>query len=426
MSDPPAQVESLTNAAWKRLFEHFGIAPKLEEREVFRITAKQISSVAKREPRLMAKFDSSASRPRILRDHGVTILPTSNGEYVLLRGDGYCKVPAASHIELYDASRLDRLQTVPFRSGIHSESQAIDVLFLASVLRTFADDGDLSLTVRGRIRSSAFSFEFRTVSKTHPVQVDGVQIELDSGFEGQNVVLLEAKFGTINDFLVRQLYYPYRNFLELGVQKRIVPVLLVYSNKVYSLYEFGFEEVNLYQSIRLIRQVDYSLEQITTVPAFREVVRRGRSTPPPDVPFPQADDVSKVIDLAELLHSGPLRKNTIADAFDVDPRQGDYYANAARWVGLVERRNGLFDLTPEGKGFVRMNRTERIVWLAERVSGLPVFHEAAQAVAQGDPLSNTQIVRLIGTRFRLEGSTLPRRALTVAAWIQWLATNLRP
>src|SRR4029077_20591367 len=114
-------------------------------------------------------------------------------------------------------------------------------------------------------RSSRFKFQFQTDPKPVDVAVDGVQIEVDAGFEGRKIVILEAKFGTLDNFIVRQLYCPYRDLLASGITKQIVPILLVYSNRVYSLYEFEFPDPDLYK-IRLVRQADYTLEPTRPIP----------------------------------------------------------------------------------------------------------------------------------------------------------------
>ncbi len=261
--------DSPTSTGWKQLFQALHIRQHLEAKGIYRLSAKQIHRVAKREPRLMTKFDRRDQRPKILADLGVTILPVTNGEYVLLRGDGYFELPPPGRVQTYDASGLAGIRTIPWREGVHSEPQATDALFVASAIRSFAGDDTLLLTIRGKLRSQPFSFQFPTTKRIERLQVDGVQIEIDSGFEGRVILLLEAKFGEIGDFIVRQLYYPYRHLLAAGTTKEILPVLLVYSNKVYSLYQFSFAARESYQSIQLVRQASYSLEQIRPLPRFR-------------------------------------------------------------------------------------------------------------------------------------------------------------
>lgn len=295
---------------------------------------------------------------------------------------------------------------------------------MASAIRTFAGDESLLLTLRGRFRSHPFEFDFQTTNRKERLRVDGVQIEIDSGFEGAVVVLLEAKFGAVEDFIVRQLYYPYRHLRESGVTKTILPTFLTYSNKVYSLYEFSFPEPENYKLVKLVRQAHYTLEELAPIPSFASVLEGRKSTHPGNAPFPQADDLSKVIDVAELLSGGPADKTEIGERFDVDPRQGDYYGNAAVWVGLAEKSGPEFRLTREGAAFAKANRSDRLVWLAKRICQLPVFSETARTFLAEKDFDTDEIARLIAKHTSLMSSTPSRRALTVRAWIEWLAHQL--
>jgi hypothetical protein len=416
---------SPNNASWKRLFEKLPIKRHLEDSGIFHISAKQIKDIGEREPRLMTKFDSRKHRPKLLMDSNVTILPISNGKYVLLKGDGYFDVPVAQNVQDYSATRLVEMQTLPWRSGIRGESQAIDVMFMASILRTFTGDPDLQLTMRGRLGSRRFSFYFQTETRREQITADGVTIEVDSGFEGRSVAIVEAKFGTIDSFIVRQLYYPTRDLMTSGVTKPIAPILMVYSNKVFSLYLFSFPEPNSYQSIRLVRQASYSLDEQRPLPRLADLLTRRRKKAPQGIPFPQADDITKVIDITEILTSGPSNKEQIAERFDVDPRQGDYYGNAAVWVGLAEKSKGNYQLSLEGKAFALKTRNQRIVWISERLCELPVFHEVISAIVQGGPMDNAEIARVISRETDLTGVTPKRRAVTARAWVAWIEEQLK-
>ena len=68
---------------------------------------------------------------------------------------------------------------------------------MASAIKSFTGDDSLLLTIRGRTRSRPFSFGFKTKQHEHRLYVDGPQIELDSGYEGRILVLVEAKFGPL-------------------------------------------------------------------------------------------------------------------------------------------------------------------------------------------------------------------------------------
>jgi hypothetical protein len=417
--------ETSTNQAWEKIFEKLRVKQRIEESGILRVTADEIKKFSVREPRLMTKFDSRKTRPKLLLDLGITILPTSNGEYALLRGDGYSDVPATKQVETYDASKIAKLQTIQWSDGIRSECQAIDTLFMISALRSFVGDDSLQLTIRGRLRSGDFSFKFRTRVRQEIVRVHGVQIEVDAGYEGKKVAIVEAKFGSTDSFIIRQLYYPYRELLRSGVTKEIVPILLVYSNLVYSLYAFNFQQEDDYQSIYLTRQVDYVLGDLDTPPRLVDFDTAKRKKPPLEIPFPQADDLTKVIDVTDILASTPADKDQIAERFQVEPRQGDYYGNAAAWLGFAEKSNARFQLTRSGKRFNGLSRINRIAELTSILSEMPGFADAIAAMAKGIAIDNNEIAKIIARVYGLTGTTPSRRALTVRSWVEYLASMLR-
>ena len=71
---------------------------------------------------------------------------------------------------------------------------------------------------------------------------------------------------------------------------------------------------------------------------LKQLLAESRIEPEPDVPYPQANDLDKVIDIVTNFHSAGLtNKPAIAEFFDFDERQGDYYANAGYYLGLLKR-----------------------------------------------------------------------------------------
>lgn len=416
--------ESLTGNAWNRIFDELSISERIDNQGIFSISASKISNISGREPRLMAKFDQRKHRPQILQSHEITILPVSNGEYALLSGDGYIDIPQPTLVQPYATSKIDNIKSIPWREGIGSEPQAIDTLFMASAIKEFVGDQTLVPTIRGKFRSRPFDFKFKTNAGVKTIAVAGPQIEIDSGYEGEVLVLLEAKLGSIEDTIVRQLYYPFRHFESLRLGKRIICLLLVYSNKIYSLYEFSFCSSNLYQSASISRHVHYVLEPTAIPPRFADVISPRTTAAPKDVPFPQADDLSKIIDVTELLSAGPQDKSGIAERFDVDPRQGDYYGNSAVWLGLAEKYAGNYQATELGKDFAKLDSSSRLARLAELVTRMPVFNQAAKEFVRGNPLDPNEIARVVMKDFGLSESTGKRRAVTVGSWIEWLSAQL--
>src|ERR1044071_3493767 len=202
-------------------------------------------------------------------------------------------------------------------------------------------------TVFGRHSAGRFTYRIRNnqTGGLHEISVEGAQLEIDAGFEGDDTfAIVEAKNETVTDFHVRQLYYPYRAWLE-RTRKQIVPIFLSYSNanSVFSLHVFRFRDPALYNSIELVEQRKFQV-----VPSavgeedIASALARARVGPEPEgVPFPQADSFERVIDLLTQLRGagGALAQDYITSNYAFDLRQTQYYTTAARYLELAEWRS---------------------------------------------------------------------------------------
>ena len=410
---------SQTEKGWAAIFEGMALGDKLDSEGIAFVSADDIREWSKREPRLMTKFDSREERPRTLRR--VTVLPTENGRYALVVGDGYSDVETVDHPTHHRSDRLQGIESLPWRTQLSSESQVIDSAMLASVIRDFTGEDELSLTIRGRLRTPEFKFRFDGAGVSHELDVSGVQVEVDAGYEGERIYVLEAKMGGRSDFIVRQLYYPFRMWTEIGeINKPVVPLLLTYSNRTYSLRMYSFSDPQLYNSIELVRARDYVLEDFQR-PSLSQVLEETALGGAPDnTPFPQADSVSKIIDLVDAVAGGVEEREELADRFDYDVRQSDYYGNAARYLGLVDRRAGGFGPLAETLDFARAGLTQRLSTMMRAVASRPVFRDCMVALEVGAPLAQEQVAELVQRHTGFAGSTSNRRAQTVQAWMRWV------
>lgn len=196
--------------AWERILCDYPIESTVAEKGIFFITAAQIKEY--KEPRLMAKWDSSQQLPHALKSRKLNILPISRGEYAT--GDFllYKELPALEErVEHMFHVELPRYETIDADS-INSEAAAINALLLAGILDDFLNSSQNAATFNGRMGTGVFDFKidtYRNVKRT--IHVSNAQCEIDGGFENDDsVVLLEAKNIVHEDFNVRQLYYPYR------------------------------------------------------------------------------------------------------------------------------------------------------------------------------------------------------------------------
>ena len=102
----------------------------------------------------------------------------------------------------------------------NSEMQHLDYAYANSLIRTFMNDPSLVLTIRGRKYTPPFSFKTNGVS----LSTESVQTEVDAGYEGRDsIVLIEAKNSMTTNTIIRQLYYPFRQWQE-ATGKTVYPV----------------------------------------------------------------------------------------------------------------------------------------------------------------------------------------------------------
>ena len=90
----------------------------------------------------------------------------------------------------------------------------------------------------------------------------GVQTEVDAGYEGEDtVVLIEAKNTKVKDIIIRQLYYPYRQWWH-HTKKDTTVLLFEYNEGMYHLWQFEFKDPSEYTSILLLKSRRYLVHRI--------------------------------------------------------------------------------------------------------------------------------------------------------------------
>ena len=241
--------------SWKKIFDDYNILNHDFDESPFLISALQIKkSVQKfkktteKEVRILCKHDTRESRPDIFKKNGLFLLPTKNGYFSIIKGDGYIDIPTSTDEPQKYFSKLGfNLETS--RVG-DSEMQHLDFAYASSLIRTFMNDTSLVLTIRGRKYTPPFSF---FVNKQE-IKTQSVQTEVDAGYEGKDkVVLVEAKNGKGNNVIIRQLYYPFRQWQE-HTKKRVYTLFFERSKEnVYSIWQFEFINIKYYNSIRLVK-----------------------------------------------------------------------------------------------------------------------------------------------------------------------------
>jgi hypothetical protein len=329
------------------------------------------------------------------------------------------------------------------KDSITSEPVALNCSYISGMLEDFIGDENIVPTVSGRMGSGSFIFNiFNKVSLSYDeVSVENSQIEIDGAFEGDRfLTLVEAKQNISSDFLVRQIYYPFRLWNErLQARKNIKLVYFVYTNGIFNFFEYVFDNPSNYNSIRLIKTKSYTLEDTSI---NLEVIQAIASATPlveePDIPFPQADDFRKIINLCELAVSNDLTKESIALEYEFNIRQSDYYTNACRYLGLMEKiedirsRNPSFKLSNDGRLMLKLSYIERQKYLVSKIVEHKTFKDALNlALESGEspktkdilPIMKSNKLYKVGTRNE-NSSTFLRRASSVRGWIEWIWSRI--
>lgn len=414
--------QSLTSDAWARIDERLRVQARIARGDPVYVDADEIKRISGREPRLMTKFDTRESRPSVLAR--ATVLPLTNGRYVIVGGDGYHGLASQDPPKRWSLPpHAAALRTLPWTIGPSSESQALDMALAAGVLSDFLGEEHLFLTVRGRRRSPRFEFEFRGTSGASRFVAEGVQIEVDSGLEGESIHLIEGKLGTRDNFHIRQLYYPLRMWREEVPRKNATAVFMTWSNRRFALRRFEFDPLDKYHAIRLAASTDYVLDEEHETPSLARILEQtSRERLPADVPFPQADDMRKVVDVVDAVGKGCRTQDRIAALYDFNKRQADYYGNAATFLGLLEHGRGEFSLSSAGRAFLVSGLEKRNALVVSRLAALPVLRPALAWVVENNALPELDVVcEWIESSTRLTGATPRRRALTVLSWARWAA-----
>ena len=415
----------VNDTAWQILFDKYDILGNIERNGQFIISSNQIKEF--REPRLMTKFDHKINLPTIFADNRLAILPISRGDYVISSFSAYKEFePPVNDVQR--VSIPAHIQSL-MPQFLVSEAIALNCANACGILSDFLEDEALVPTVSGRMSSGNFGFYIETDSGVKRIDVANSQIEIDAAYEGINCLsLFEAKRDLSDDFLVRQLYYPFRVWKE-RVTKPVKPVFLVFSNGMFNLYQYEFDDPQNYNSLRLVKQKNYVIATEISLSDIENLLITVPFVAEPKISFPQADRMSRIVNLIELLNEKPMTKQDITSKYAFDERQTNYYTDAGRYLGLIEKghdENGniLFQLSTRGRHILGLEYKERQLAIVTQILAHKVFNETLKLHLQYGEMPDKQtIIRIMkeANLYNIEAdSTYLRRSSTVVGWINWI------
>lgn len=416
----------VNDTEWKKLFDKYNILDVIQKQGEFIISANQIKEF--REPRLMTKFDHRINLPTVFAENNLAILPITRNKYAISSFLAYKELEEP-------ITEVQRISIPPYIQSLIpqflvSEAIALNCANACGILNDFLEDDEIVSTVSGRMSSGDFSFSIDTLFGSNYVTVNNSQIEIDAAYEGIKFLsLFEARRDYLSDdFLVRQLYYPFRTWSN-RVTKPIKPVFLIYSNGVFYMYEYRFDDTMNYNSLRLVKQRNYIISTEICLSDIENLLRNTPEIREPEIPFPQADKMYRIISLMELLYKKPVTKNDITSEYAFTDRQTNYYTDAGRYLGLIdkerdENKNVLFKLSAKGRYIMGLEYKERQLAIVTQILEHRIFREILELHLQCGEMPDRQtIIRRMkeaGIYKVQTDETYNRRAQTISSWINWV------
>ncbi len=392
------------NKSWVNIFDRYKILNQIKSNGYADITANEIKAVNGKEARLMTKVDFRETLPTIMRDEGLSILAIENGLYRIAKNDPFIDINEKITTKIIDIpAPSDFISIDPF--NIKSESGALDIAYISQMCeKTFNEETFLS--IRGRLRG-ALNFNIGSIS----YNVDGVQIEVDGGYEGKtNIHLIEAKIGYRNNINIRQLLYPQLYWeKQIKSKKEIKSYIFYLHNDIFRFIPYVYDGVMGYadhSEEKAFRFIDisskFSIWNVEINEGYTDI----------RVPFPQADKFEKIQDMLFIISQNEnecISKLELSLEFDIVSRQIDYYFNVLKWLKVCKEENECLILTEKGRTIVELPFKKRVEELAKIVFSNPIPNYV---------LHGKSVPQDLFSKYNMNsGSTQRRRLQTVKAWI---------
>ena len=419
--------DSKNDLAWTKIFEDFPIVNVIEEKGFFIITSSQINKY--REARLMTKFDVRRQLPKVFIKNGLAILPVTRGSYIIGKFNIFEDIKNNTKLISYGVDTPpEHIKAIDIEN-ISSETTALLCANVCGILNSFFEEDQITHVIGGKMGSGSFDFQISDIT----IPVSKSQIEIDGGFESEKFIyLVEVKNLIHEDFLIRQVYYPYRTWTnklkERQINKAVRNIFLTYSDGVFYLREYQFERIEDPSSIKLVKEEKYSIvKDSLSLEKLQEITNTTKIVEDPDLSFPQSDDLDKVINLCELLFQREegMSKKDISEEFGFVIRQAGYYGSSARYLDLVSYENQKYRLTDNGERIFGLPLIQRQFELVSLI----LSHEPFNLVMQ-DHLKQSERPTIDRIKYLVKDcklykvgkdkTTFGRRCSTIISWIDWI------
>ncbi len=410
---------------WEEIFKDFNIIEEVNKNGWYKITADQIRNY--KEPRLMTKFDYSAQLPVIFKNNGLGILPINNGEYIIGKYNMFKNISNTKYeeIEPKKVSLPDFIETID-PDYIYSESNALNVALLSGMIKDAIGE-EVVETIQGKMRAVGFQFNIDGENGINTINIERPAMEIDGGYEGKSsVALIEAKNYLPKDFIIRQLYFPYRHWVE-KVAKPITPIFFAYDNGIYTFFIYKVSDLYNYNSLELV-----DIKRYIVTNKNSEIIKQNifdnieliDDLSQDEIPFPQADSFNRVLGIVDMVDSQINSATEIAEEYEFDVRQGSYYLSAAKYLELIDNssEHGKYELTPQGFMISNLDVKGRNELLIKLILKHKVFYYAYKSYVDNKNMpSKEEIINYMRKYTDIKSDeTLNRRSSTVRGWIEWI------
>lgn len=398
---------ALNHDGWGEIFSVLKIVERVDAKGYFDITADQIKKISGREPRLMAKIDFREHIPPVMHKQGMAILAIANGTYRIGRFDPFIDIEPVSIATPSSFAFPGNIITLNPQKLAH-ESAALDAALVSGILHEVFGE-DVALTIRGRSRSPDFVFPLNGID----FPISGVQIEVDGGYEGATTInLVEAKVGPRDNLSVRQLIYPQLAWESaIGKRKTVKTFICFYQEPILRfipvIYEGGLCKADHSNELAFV------LEPIAKLNLGAIKASPNATYPLLSVPFPQADNFDTVLAMFNIVvNEEEISKDSLLLEFDLTMRQITYYSDALKWMGLVDIKQAIVSITPEGRAIAALSHAEKMKRLAEIIFCEPIYNHVLHK-------RNSEVPASLFERWNIGGTTPERRLKTVHSWVNY-------
>lgn len=412
--------------AWEILFDKYDIQSKVLQDGLFKISSSDINKC--KEARLMAKFDQSTQLPQIFRNNNLSILPISRGEYIIGKFNTHERI-TYPHIKPIQVEIPD-LQTLDY-TNLYSEASALLFAYNSGIIQDIMGSSKVAFTVNGRMSSGSFNYTIGHTldpNQKYNINVQNAQVEIDAGYESpDSFCICEAKNVASEEILIRQLYYPFRLWKQ-KISKPIIPLFLVFSNDIFHIFRYEFQDLMNYNSMKLADYRAYTFaDENISLSEIIEIWESIESCKEPNITFPQADSFERVLDLLSVLFETPLTRDEVTLKYEFDSRQTNYYISACEYLGLIERKNNNdgereYRLSSDAQKIMTLRHKPKNLALVRKILERPVFHKvfgiAIEACSVPDKNEVCRV--MIDSALNINQTTIDRRSSTVRGWIDWI------